>query len=140
MTQPLIDEITIQIDGEDRAIKMSFGLKRLLVKQFDKIEDVFLLANDTDQSDLLVSMLLTTYLAGKPDKKVTPEDISEMIAIGVLSETDYFFMVEWASGHITDFFIQRLTTSAKTLGQMAERHPEEMKNMQQVAQSLQLDG
>jgi hypothetical protein len=76
MTQPLIDEITIQIDGEDRAIKMSFGLKRLLVKQFDKIEDVFLLANDTDQSDLLVSMLLTTYLAGKPDKKVTPEDIS----------------------------------------------------------------
>lgn len=91
---------TVNINGADRDILMSFGLQTELVKIMGSVDKLTLLPTDFDLRDkVLASVLADRNKAGKITKPVALDDIE-------IAPDDAISLIEWASEHVLRFFLK----------------------------------
>lgn len=99
--------ITFTADGEEREVKMTYGLLNELVNLIKEIEEVSkFFVDEKIRNAVLAAVLAQRAPNGKVTSKVNVDDIElELEAIDEI--------LAWASAHVTGFFIRSLTNLAK---------------------------
>lgn len=96
------DTIEVSIDGESREIKMSFGLLNELSRKIGDLDAIPMLAIDPDlRESVLISLL------SKRDKKGKITEEFSFFEAGLTVE-DVSNLIDWAGGHVADFFLTSL--------------------------------
>lgn len=96
-------EKTLTIGGEEVTVKMTFGLLNEICKVCGDIDGAAMLVMDND----LRIASLNTLLAKRDSKgKITQElDINSLD----VSPDDVVDLLDWAGGHVIDFFLKAAT-------------------------------
>lgn len=100
---------TIRYEGEEREVKMSFGLVNLLAQLCGDIETASEISLNLDlQGDVLEALVV------KRDKKGKPTE--EFSLFAVESDADETGdLIAWAAEHVIDFFMSSMEKGAKTV-------------------------
>lgn len=96
------DHFTIQVGGEGRDIKMSFGLLNSLCRKAGDIDGAAMVALDQDLREaFLVELLSPRDARGKIKESIDPLELD----VEVQSVLD---LIDWAGNHVMDFFLMGL--------------------------------
>jgi hypothetical protein len=114
----MVDTVTVQVNGEDRELFMSFGILNAIAGAIDNnVENVGLVAINP----LLRQAVLEALLSPRNDKgKVVPETKFDPDADRVSIE-DVNKVLEWAAESALDFFLSAMETQKKLLEKNADR-------------------
>lgn len=118
----LTDRITVVIDGKEREILMSFGLRQALAK----------LVGDPSRLggadlELEEKVLLATVALRSPSGKIQHGyDSIEDLEISI---EDAERLSDWALKHVLDFFVTRVTKTFERMKAQDARLPAELKDL-----------
>lgn len=102
--------LTVKINGEPRELNMSFNLQRRIVKLVD-VTKLDRLQIDPNLSDPVIEECIQ-----KRDKRGKPEVFEKLDDIDIAPQ-DADTVLQWATGHIVDFFVKRLEAAKGTNAQ-----------------------
>lgn len=117
MTAKLEQTITVNVDGEDREILMSFGLLNELTALVADPGFVPRIMTDVDlRESILISALSERSKTGKITKEL--EDITDVD----ISMVDFERVLTWVMDHVMSFFIR----STQTIVRVTKQHKDTM--------------
>lgn len=106
----LPDTLTVQIDGEDRELFISYGLLATLSRLIGDEKNIALISFDDDIRDhTLKAVLAERTKGGKIIKPV--EDVFDVN----ISVKDVNAILTWVTEHLLDFFVQSLERTQMVL-------------------------
>lgn len=110
----------IKINGEERDIKMSFGLLNVLATAVGELDDIpHILLNGELRTDIFVKTVV------RRDAEGTPVETLNMFTIDV-EEDDVIDLLTWVAEHLTDFFLKSIE---KTRSLSTPERMERVKNL-----------
>jgi hypothetical protein len=111
----ITNTLTVKVNGADREIFMSFGLLNVLSRHVGGVENVGTIALDHELRDtVLTEMLSERSKAGKLLNKIDMEDVD-------IEVDDVLKLLEWATEHVLNFFVNSLGTAKRLADQQAEK-------------------
>jgi hypothetical protein len=108
-------EITVEVNGQSVEVKMTFGLLNEMCRLCGDLDGMAMLMLDND----LRVQALKTLLSKRDEKGKVVEEIN--IETLDISTDHVLFLLDWAAGHVSDFFIRAATTTRDRVEPLREK-------------------
>ncbi len=114
----LSDKLTVNIDGEDRELFMSFALLNRLTAITTDEQQVLNYAQEKHLQEQWA--LIATLSVDEKGRLVYPKDSNDLV-IPLMTVTDAGKLIDWIAEHVLDFLFKRLETQIRKMEQNQPR-------------------